>query len=401
MPSLSSHRSFPRSGDPVRAARPFGPLSRTAFLLLAVMAASLGGAVGFIALAVMSGDEGVSPVVTGLTAPRGLHPLPEGVLLIAEGGGRILRLDPDGELQTVADQLPTATSTLYGGMYTIGPSGVTYADGTYYFVVGEFREKGFREAYRYEPGGRPERLTGQDPIGLEPPNLLTNPYDLAIEPDGSLLVSDSGINAVLRVNTDGKVSRYVDIAPLAGVASTDLDSVPTGLTRGPDGALYVGILSGHPYPQGAARAFRLEDRNGDGDAMDEGETTVYAEGFTAVTDVAFDTDGSLLVLEMSNDLATLDDIGYARSDEYPGRLVRWQGEGQALEVVADGLFSPTALAVSADGDVFVSEEFAGRVVRVGAGRAPLSVFLWSLVGALIGLALVILVARLVLRRPWR
>lgn len=371
---------------------------RAAFLLLAVAAVFSGGAAGFIAQAIASGDgDDRHAVATGLAAPRGLHPLPDGALLIAEGGGRILRLDPGGELHTVADQLPTATSTLYGGMYTIGPSGVTYADGTYYFVVGEFRAKGFREAYRYEPGGRPERLTGQDPIGLEPPNPLTNPYDLAIEPDGTLLVSDSGINAVLRVNTDGEVSRYVDIAPLTGVASTNLDSVPTGLTRGPDGALYVGILSGHPYPQGAARVFRLEDRNDDGDAMDEGEATVYADGFTAVTDVAFDTDGSLLVIEMSNELATLDDLGYARSAEYPGRLVRWRGEGQALEVVADGLFSPTALAVSAGGGLFVSEEFAGRVVRIGQARSPAPAFLYPLLGALIGLASVVIV-RLTIRR---
>ena len=371
---------------------------RAAFLLLAVAAAFLGGAAGFIAQAVASGNgDDRHAVADGLVAPRGLHPLPDGALLIAEGGGRILRLDPGGNLQTVADQLPTATSTLYGGMYMIGPSGVTYADGTYYFVVGEFREKGFREAYRYEPGGRPERLTGQDPIGLEPPNLLTNPYDLAIEPDGSLLVSDSGINAVLRVNTDGEVSRYVDIAPLTGVASTALDSVPTGLTRGPDGALYVGILSGHPYPQGAARVYRLEDRNRDGDAMDEGETTVYADGFTAVTDVAFDADGSLLVIEMSNDLATLDDLGYARSAEYPGRLVRWQGEGQALEVVADDLFSPTALAVSVDGETFISEEFAGRVVRIGQGGPALPAGLYPVLGALAGLFAVV-AARVALRK---
>ena len=361
------------------------------FLLLAATVASLGSAVGFIAQAVMSdsGDDR-STVADGLLAPRGLHPLSDGSLLIAEGGGRILRLDPDGELQTVADQLPTATSTLYGGMYTIGPSGVTYAGGAYYFVVGELRDKGFREAYRYEPGGRPERLTGQDPTGLEPPNFLTNPYDLAIEPDGSLLVSDAGINAVLHVSTEGEVSRYADIAPLTGVASTDLDSVPTGLTRGPDGALYVGILSGFPHPEGAARVYRLEDRNGDGDAMDEGEATVYAGGFTSVTDVAFDTDGSLLVTELSNDLATLNDLGYARSDEYPGRLVRWHGEGQGLEVVADDLFSPTALAVSARGEVFVSEEFAGRVIRIGQGSPASPAFLWPLIGALIGLVSVVI-----------
>lgn len=356
----------------------------TAFLLLAIVAASLGSGAGFALLPSSSGSDR-SIAADGLAAPRGLHVLPDGGLLIAEGGGRILRLSADGRVQTVADLLPTATSSLYGGMYTIGPSGVAFAGSAYYFVVGEFRDKGFREAYRYEPGGVPERLTGQDPTGLEPPNPLTNPYDLAVEPDGSLLISDAGLNAVLRVDVDGEVHIYADIAPLTGVASSYLDSVPTGLTRGPDGALYVGILSGFPHPQGAARVYRLEDRNNDGDAMDRGETTVYADGFTAVTDVAFDTDGSLLVTEFSNDLAALDSIGYARSDEYPGRLLRWQGEGQRPEVVADDLFSPTAVAVGADGSVFVSEEFAGRVVRIGPPLRPPFAFLYPLLGALAGL----------------
>ena len=46
-----------------------------------------------------------------------------------------------------------------------------------------------------------------------------------------------------------------------------------------------------------------------------------------------------------------------------------------MEVVADGLDSPTAVAVDADGGVYVSEEFAGRVLRVGGaspGGAPSS-----------------------------
>ena len=369
------------------------------FLLLLAFAASLGGAAGFSVLAITSGSGEHYPVATGLDAPRGLYALPDGGLLIAEGGGRILRLTPDHELQVVTALLPTATGHLYGGMYTIGPSAVVFAGGAYYFVVGEFRDKGFREVYRYEPGGIPERLTGQDPTGIHPPNLLTNPYDLAIEPDGSLLVSDSGINAVLRVNSAGEVSRYADIAPLTGFASTTLDSVPTGLTHGPDDALYVGILSGYPHPRGAAAVYRLEDRNHDGDAMDPGETTIYADGFTAVTDVAFDIDSSLLVTEFSNDLATLNDVGYARSGEFPGKLVRWRGDGYDLEVVADGLFSPTAVAVSPRGELFVSEEFAGRIVRVEQAALLLPAFLYPLIGALLGL-IAAAVARKAFRWPW-
>jgi len=35
------------------------------------------------------------------------------------------------------------------------------------------------------------------------------------------------------------------------------DPVPTGLARGPDGALYVGLLTGVPFAPGAASVYRV------------------------------------------------------------------------------------------------------------------------------------------------
>ena len=64
-----------------------------------------------------------------------------------------------------------------------------------------------------------------------------------------------------------------------------------------------------------------------------------------------------------------------------------------MEVVADGLDSPTAVAVSADGGVYVSEEFAGRVLRVeGAPPGGLD-SRYPLVGAALGAAGAVVAAR--------
>ena len=41
---------------------------------------------------------------------------------------------------------------------------------------------------------------------------------------------------------------------------------------------------------GAASIYRLMDENGDGDALDDGEMTVVADGLTTVTDIAVDRD---------------------------------------------------------------------------------------------------------------
>ena len=85
---------------------------------------------------------------------------------------------------------------------------------------------------------------------------------------------------------------------------------------------------------------------------------MYADGFTAATDVAFESSGSMLVTEYSQNMRGLAEIGFGKSGVYGGRLVRWD-EGN-VTVIASGLVSPTAVAVMA-GSIYVSEEFAGRV----------------------------------------
>jgi hypothetical protein len=179
-----------------------------------------------------------------------------------------------------------------------------------------------------------------------------------------------------------------------------MDVVPTGLAYGPDGALYMASLTGWPYPPGVANVYRLEDANGDGDAMDPDEVSVYAEGFTAATDLAFEASGALLVTEFSTDMAGLVvDLTAERAVELPGRLVRYR-TGGPLEVVAAGLVSPTAVAVSGD-RIFVSEEFAGRVREVGVAPAGRAMGDWvaSLLAGLVAAACVAVALWWVRGRP--
>ena len=315
--------------------------------------------------------DGATPrvVVTGLSSPRGLAPLDDGSLLIAEvGGGRLLRLSLDGAMDVVYDRIPHTLDGPEGA-----PAGVSAAlsmGEAYYYVVGEGSGKEFSELYRLVPGERPERVTGIEPLGIRGEDGLTNPYDLVADGAGGFLVSDAGRNAVRHVSAEGEVTDYAlfpDRPVPGGSAGDTMDVVPTGMTRGPDGALYLASLTGYPYPSGAAYVYRLQDRNGDGDALDEGEVTVYAEGFTAATDLTFDADGTLLITEFSNDMAALvSGLSTERAAALPGRLVRWRpGNGLTgrIEAVAVGLVSPTSVAI-VDGRTFVSEELAGRVTEI-------------------------------------
>ncbi|MGH2542615.1 MAG: ScyD/ScyE family protein, partial [Ardenticatenaceae bacterium] len=225
---------------------------------------------------------------------------------------------------------------------------------------------------RLRPGGDVEILAGGVGSDGFPATQIVNPYDLAPAPDGDgFLVSDSGANAVFRVSQSGEITDFAAFERRQNPRFTSgsdafrfMEVVPTGIALGPDGAVYLASLTGFPYPPGTAQVYRLEDLNGDGDALDQGEATVFAEGFTAATDLAFEADGSLLVTEYSGDMLRLiQEFGVDEAERVPGRLVRWQ-DG-AIEVVEDGLVSPTSIAVAGE-KIFVSEEFAGRVSQVGA-----------------------------------
>src|SRR5690606_34791397 len=122
------------------------------------------------------------------------------------------------------------------------------------------------------------------------------------------------------------------------VGGPTMQAVPTGMIVGPDGAVYVSTLTGFPFAPGEARVYRLADLNGDGDALDNGEMTVYASGLTSATDLAFDADGNLFVTQFSANML---------GENVPGQLVRVSGG--TVEVVVDGLITPTGVAVTANG----------------------------------------------------
>jgi sugar lactone lactonase YvrE len=171
----------------------------------------------------------------------------------------------------------------------------------------------------------------------------SNPYGLLAEP-GSTVATDAGGNSLLRVRANGSISTLAVFPSRSTGRGTD--SVPTSVAVGPDGAYYVGELTGFPFLQGAANVWRVVP----GQAP-----TVLEPGFTSVIDITFGPDGSLYVLEFASESGLTG----------PGDLWRIAPNGDRT-LVATGFVTPGSVVMGRDGAFYVSN----CSIFPGAGPFP-------------------------------
>ena len=199
----------------------------------------------------------------------------------------------------------------------------------------------------YEQANNPD---GQD--------VNTNLFDLLIQ-DNTAYVLDAGGNDLLslRAFSSGVLTletvfpTRTAINPFTGEKIVQ-QSVPTSIAVGPDGAFYVGELTGFPYQQGNARVYRIGV---------EGQPEVYAEGFTNITDLAFDLSGGLYVLEYDADAIL--------NGGEAGALIYISPDGSTRTTIADDeLINPTGLTLGSDGNIYISNKGfipgQGEVLRI-------------------------------------
>ena len=337
-------------------------------------------------------------VATGLHNPRGLDFAPNGALYIAEAGsggngptipgiepGSVLHFGTTGSItrvfkgtqERIVNDLPSLAAE--NGTAAIGPSSVSFGNLGHSFVtIGLGRPPALRDQlgaqaaklgvlFQMNQNGKMNEVAdmaafeaGSDPDGLGPDS---NPNGVLPDTGGAVYVADAGANALLRVDANGDVS-VVAVFPNRTVttppdlpqppfpAQLSMQAVPTNVVRGPDGALYVSQLTGFPFPVGAARIFRVEPGSA---------PTIYAEGFTNIIDLEFDSHGNLYVLEIdTNGLRALPPMG---------RLARINaGGGAPVTIASDGLVTPGGMAIGPDGAIYVSNfgtsPTAGEVVRI-------------------------------------
>jgi hypothetical protein len=313
-------------------------------------------------------------VMTGLDNPRGLAWGPEGGLYVAEagrGGTGVCVPAPDAPPPAVRCYGATgAVSRLWHGVQervvtglpsvAFPPAGATAAGpqhvsfqgrGGLFVTIGCSCNKatptgalldglGFGYLLKASASGNTKQIAdvARYEADVNPDSGLidSNPYGLLALP-GHRLVADAGGNSLVDVSANGDVSTVATFPKAPGLR----DAVPTGVVVGPDGAYYVATLTGAPFTPGTASVYRVAP----GQAP-----TLYAWNLSALTDLAFGSDGSLYALRFGSPIA-----GVPFPLAGPGAISRVPpGGGGTSTLVADGLPSATGLVVGTDGALYVS-----------------------------------------------
>lgn len=157
--------------------------------------------------------------VATFVKPWGVARSPSGSIYVSDGG-KLRRVDPGRAPVTVA-KVPAAFEI---GPVTVTPNGdVVYA--TAYAL------------YRLRGGkGRPQRIA--------PGTVLNGSHGLAVAADGSLLVSDTDSNRIIRVKDDS-------VATFATLGH------PRGIDVAPNGSVYVAAADAHRIAHYSSTGKRL------------------------------------------------------------------------------------------------------------------------------------------------
>jgi hypothetical protein len=272
-----------------------------------------------------------APIAEGLAGPLGLAVGSEGTVYVSQSfAGKLTAIGKDGTRDIVrvagavngvaTDGAGTVTFTTIEGSQS-NPSALVK------HVLPNGRVSTLADVGAYEQTVNPDQVNTYGFIGLSaacaaqlpaeagPPSYSgmvgTNPYAVAIMPDGARVVADAGGNDLVRVGRNGQLSTAAVLPPMPPVEITaeaaaangwpactvgtsyQYESVPTDVELGGDGMLYVSALPGGPEdPSSGARGavYQVNPANG--------RATLTASGFDGAIDLAISPTGTIYVAEL-------------------------------------------------------------------------------------------------------
>lgn len=383
----------------------------------------------------------LSVLASGLDNPRGTAFGPDGSLYITETGrggdgadgrcipspsaqyiplcagntGSLIRITPDGQRQTVLDNLPSLALTP-SGEQGAGPADIKFdAKGNAYLLMGVAGNPTSRDTVL----GTPElgklfkvdlntkSLTSLADLALYETNnntdgsdLISNPYSFEIMGDIAYVI-DGGANTISKVALDGSGIKQVVAfpvlqtdpsklefpsmppageipggenipngglpAPGTGVTAVQdfpitFQSVPTAITTAPDGTLTVAEYSYFPYPEGEARIFSVDPNTL--------EIKQIAGGFTQLTGVSYDAEGNMYALQHINTSEWKEILqGGVVVGDIGGSLIKIGKDGTRETIwTGNGLEAASGITTAPDGSFIIANRArladTGQIIRI-------------------------------------
>ena len=272
-------------------------------------------------LARMSGTVEPLLFATGLSEPRGLASQPDGTLLVTQAGGGLARIDEAGTVTTAGGARASLLATALAWP-DAGPADARL------------------------PTGGTAWAAAADARGAVYATLPLSNQLIRLSSGGTGGASGSG--------------GLTTAQPVTGFLGADgRNPLPTGLTVGPDGALYVTLFAAEGTRATGGKVVRVEA---------DGRWQPILEGLTYPTGLAFGAGGQLYVLELARGF---DERGQ-RYTPGSGRLLALGPAPNRRRTVVREISYPTGITIAPLGDVFFTENGlagfggAGHVLRVPA-----------------------------------
>ena len=204
----------------------------------------------------------------------------------------------------------------------------------------------------------------QDGVGAAA--RFADPAGVAIDSAGNILIADSGNHCIRRLTPSGIVSTLAGMAGspgatdgAAGMARFD---TPSALAMTPDGTVFISDTGNHTIRRmdPAGRVFTLTGMAGTSGAIDGGPTVAR---FNSPLGLAIARDGALLVADSGNHaIRRIDSKGTAST--FAGNLEGWGAvDGPATAARFNG---PVGLAFDAAGNLFVADSLNHSIRRITA-----------------------------------
>jgi len=305
---------------------------------------------------------------TGLVNPRGLKFGPDGYLYVAEGGvgganpappgcdpvvpfigpylgantgSQISRIDALGHVEPWVVGFPSSQTSDPSGKLVSGVADVAFVGDTMYAILAG---AGCSHGVTNLPNGvvrvNPDRsytlIADLSAYQRSHPTAVIEEDDF--EPDGTwysmiavrgdLYAVEPNHGEIVKVTTDGAISRVADVSKTQGHV------VPTALAY--HGNFYVGNLGTFPQDIGSAGVRKVTP---------SGQVKVDTLGFDMILGLAFDGRARMYVLEMAAESPA--------PGPFLGRVTRVSPSGDR-EILADGLMLPTGMTFGPDGSLYVS-----------------------------------------------